>query len=216
MRNLARLARSLGDAVEAARLRSEADAYDAPNVTVKRALARWDFAEGRYAAAAERFEASFDLWPDRVISIYLIKCYRKLGDSAARRKAVERDVELWPVEYDGRLFFAEALLDDGEPLEALVEVDRAIALARMDANAHWMRMRILEALRRYSEAAEAVRTVIAIRSAKPQHFVKLGDLLGKVGDKANAMAILEEGIAAFPKNDVLKVVLHWLGRSAGE
>ena len=216
IRKLARLVRSMGDAEEAARLRAEAEFHDASNVTAKRELARWDFDEGHYVEAAERLEIAIALWPEQLTYRLLVNCHMKLGDNTARRMAAERAVELWPVEAGLRLSYATALLDDGMLGEALVEVDRVIALSKMNANAHWTRMRILEAMERFAEAAEVAHTVIAIEPAKPRHYVKIGDLLGKAGDKARAVAILEEGLSAFPGNDVLKVVMHWLEKGIAE
>ena len=212
MRRLARLARSLGDAEETARLRAAAEAHDAPNVAAKRALARWDYAEGRFAAAAERLEAALELWPDPATIRMLAKCYGKLGDAAAWRTAAERAVELSPAAAKAHLLYARALLDEEVLPEALVEVDRAIALAKMDGKAHWMRMRILEALERYCEAAEAVRKIIAIGSVRPKHYVKLGDLLDKAGETMSAVAAVEEGLERFPGHDNLETTLQRFGR----
>ncbi|MAC77881.1 MAG: hypothetical protein CML66_07430 [Rhodobacteraceae bacterium] len=162
LRRLSAILRETGRMEAAEAVRLGADIHDAPNLTVKRALAQWDMDEDRPACAAAALEAALDLWPDPLTNRLLIDSLVKCNRLTEARAAAERAVELEPAAAAARLALARLLERLGDLATALNETRTALSLAPSYTAAYWIQARLLDALNQRAEAIASAKRAVEL------------------------------------------------------
>lgn len=118
----------------------------------------------------------------------------------AALKELETTVELDPAFPDGRWALAEWYgVIDGNTEKGLETIDEAVRLDPFSATAPNLRAFILYVGRRYGEAAEEYRRLVAMAPDEPQNTVNLASNLALSGELPEARRLVDEVLPRLPR-----------------
>lgn len=157
------------------------------------------FEAGDFVRAAEQFEASLALLPERVSTLGNLAAARlHLGRPEAALALLDQALALDPSDLSARLHRSTALGDLGRDDEALVELDSVLAQAPDHPAARYHRARSLGALQRYAEALSAFEHLLRLDDQHALAWFGHGQTQQYLDRPAAALASYERALALAP------------------
>ena len=165
---------------------------------------------GRFEAAAERYEAALAVDPDRALTLSnLGNVLRRLDRIDAATRSLQRAVELDPGFAEGWSNLGLALRKAGKEADAKAAFARAVALRPNGANFRYNLANAALAADDFESAAAAFRKVLELEPAHAGACMNLATALKRQGDLAAATDVLQDTLAALPKNHPATAEVHW-------
>ena len=170
---------------------------------------------GEHALAAERFEASLALLPDRVSTLINLS-HALLGlDRVAEARAISlRVVALDGQSADAWLQLGLIELQGANPLAAIDCFDRAIALEPALAAAWLNKGRACQALERFEDALAACRRAEALRPGTAEAHFHCGRALRELERPAEALAEFTRALEIRPDDPAVRYQIFSLHLAA--
>ena len=174
---------------------------DPANAEAARHVVRQAIADGRLGEAASAFEAFNQATGDTPLTTWLAASLASArGDAVAMSRLFREGVERWPNDLELRLYWADMLGDAGDWSGMASVMGEAERLGENDAQ--WLRRRLRLGTARAEPATEMLQLVDRSLRLKPDEDGLLrqkANLLVRVGQRREAVAVLVHGLGAHPR-----------------
>lgn len=173
-------------------------------------------ARGKLPLSQKSFERALEYQPDlKLANLYLHMNFLDLGDEDSARKALDRELALWPDKGAFYMAYAGILQRAGKEDRA---VDLWIEAAKASGDAQlWQRAALwCYEHRNYEKAREPMEQAVKCGLATAANWTLLAEIRKRVGDAAAARQALEQALKLDPKSVTAWRSLRLAGQEWGE
>ena len=178
----------------------EVDSARTGSPVVTFASAQTAYTQRKYANAQQSFGAYVERHPKNAYGYYMLGLSAwKNGDLDRAREALEQSLTLDSTNVKTLLNLGRVLLDQGQPKEALLRIESAVALDSGSAEVHRMMARVQTALGDRDSAEASYRLALSIDPSDSWSMNNLGLLLIDEGRYDEALPPLARAVELRPE-----------------